>query len=50
MDTKTAIPSEDVSYGRSSAEVLASSEYERFCRLRESFTEEKQAALIRKIE
>lgn len=51
MNVKTAVASEDESlHGRSSAEGMALSEYERFCRLRESITEEKQAALIRKVE
>ncbi|KAH9237259.1 hypothetical protein K456DRAFT_1939461 [Colletotrichum gloeosporioides 23] len=51
MNTKTAIASEDESlHGRFSAEGVVSSEYERFCCLRESFTEEKQASLIRKVD
>ncbi|EEU35135.1 uncharacterized protein NECHADRAFT_88674 [Fusarium vanettenii 77-13-4] len=51
MNTKTAIASEDeLRHGGSSAESMDSSEYDRFCLLRESFTEEKQAALIRKID
>ncbi|KAJ5009192.1 hypothetical protein K4K57_009207 [Colletotrichum sp. SAR 10_99] len=51
MNTKTAIASEDESlHGRFSAEGVVSSEYELFCRLRESFTEEKQASLIRKVD
>ncbi|KAI8273479.1 hypothetical protein K4K60_010849 [Colletotrichum sp. SAR11_57] len=51
MNTKAAIASEDESlHGRFSAEGVVSSEYERFCRLRDSFTEEKQASLIRKVD
>ncbi|VUC32833.1 unnamed protein product [Clonostachys rosea] len=51
MDTKKAVASEDVSQlGSNSGEVVVSAEYERFCRLRDSFTEERQKALLRKIE